>query len=160
MSKDKYRVRNWSQYSEGLKQRGAITVWIDEEVLQKWRYQGERKRGGQKVYSDLAIEICLMVRKVYHLPLRQTEGFMQSFFERMKVELPVPDFTILCRRSAAVCIDLRTDNGKAVTDVTVDSTGLKVYGEGEWKVRKHGWGKHRTWMKLHVALDTEGQQVQ
>ena len=158
MSKDKYKVQNWHQYNEGLKQRGAISVWISEEVLENWRYQGKKKKGGQKRYSDLAIEVCLSVRKVYHLGYRQTEGFVESFFRCLDVELPVPCYTQLCRRSAHLPIHLKTK--KHITDLVVDSTGLKVYGEGEWKVRKHGWGKHRTWRKLHVALDAEQQCVQ
>jgi hypothetical protein len=149
----------WHQYNDGLKQRGAVTVWISNEVLQQWRYQGETKRGGQKRYSDLAIEVCLTVRKVYHLGYRQTEGFVESFFRRLAVALPVPCYTQLCRRSATLPVSLKTEKNKAVTDILVDSTGLKVYGEGEWKVRKHGWGKHRTWMKLHVALNGEEQQA-
>lgn len=83
MSKDKYKVGNWKQYNEGLKQRGNITVWISEDALQQWKFGGERKKGGQFMYSDLAIEVCLIVRKVYHLPLRQTQGFMESFFSQM-----------------------------------------------------------------------------
>jgi hypothetical protein len=73
----------------------------------------------------------------------------------------VPDYSVICRRSAALCIDLRLKEGKgAPTDIVVDPTGLRVYGEGEWKVRKHGWSKHRTWMKLHVALDAAAQRAQ
>lgn len=160
MSKDKYKVRNWHQYNKGLKHRGAITVWVSKEVLEGWRYQGEKRKGGQPVYSDLAIEVCLTVRKVYHLGYRQTEGFVESFFQRLHLPLPVPDYSVLCRRSKHLAVCLHTGNEKACTDVVVDSTGLKVYGEGEWKVRKHGWGKHRTWMKLHVALDAAGQQAE
>lgn len=160
MSKDKYKVHNWSEYNEGLKQRGAITIWIHKDVVEQWRYQGEKKRGGQPVYSDKAIEVCLMVRKVYHLPLRQTEGFVESFFKLTKVELPVPDFTVICRRSKSLPVSIKTKKRKVITDIVVDSTGLKVYGEGEWKVRKHGWSKHRTWMKLHVGLDAADQRVE
>lgn len=160
MSKDKYKVCNWRQYNAGLKQRGAITIWISEDVLAAWRYQGERKRGGKRVYSDLAIEICLTVRKVYHLGYRQTEGFVESFFQHAKVGLPVPDYTVICRRSQGLPLRLEANKGKPITAIVADSTGLKVYGEGEWKVRKHGWSKHRRWMKLHIALDAEGQSVE
>lgn len=160
MGKDKYKVCNWPAYNQGLKQRGAITVWVSEEALKQWRHRGEKNKGGQRVYSDLAIEVCLTVRKIYHLGYRQTEGFVESFFRQTNVALPVPSYSQLCRRSAGLCLRLQTHQDKAVTDIVVDSTGLKVYGEGEWKVRKHGWGKHRTWMKLHVALDADDQQVQ
>jgi hypothetical protein len=160
MSNDKDKVQNWRQYNEGLKQRGGVTVWINDDVLQQWRYRGHKKKGGQKVYSDLSIEVCLTVRKVDHLGYRQTEGFVESFFRSLAITLPVPCYSQLCRRSATLPISLKTKKHKAITDIVVDSTGLKVYGEGEWKVRKHGWGKHRTWMKLHVALDGEEQRVQ
>lgn len=159
MSKDKYRVRNWREYNEGLKQRGALTLWISEEGLKQWRYQGERRRGAQPTYSDVAIETCLVLRLIYHLPLRGTEGFVASVFELGHLTLPVPDFTTLSRRAGSIAVDLKTRTGKAITDLVVDSTGLKVYGEGEWKVRKHGWGKHRTWMKLHLVLDAASQQA-
>ena len=159
MSKDKYKVRNWGQYNEGLKKRGAITLWISEDATQAWRYQGKRKRGGKVEYSDLAIEACLTLRGVYHLPLRGTEGFVVSVFELMHLELPVPDYSTLCRREGGLCVELQTKSGGPVTDVVVDSTGLKVYGEGEWKVRQHGAGKHRTWMKLHLSLDASTQQA-
>lgn len=111
------------------------------------------------MYSGLAIETCLVLGKVYHLPLRQTEGFVKSIFGLMGVPLPVPDYTTLCRRSNNLTVNLSAAQG-TVTDIVVDSTGLKVYGEGEWKVRKHGAGKHRTWMKLHIAVDGQTQQIE
>ena len=82
MSKDKYKVTNWKQYNEELKQRGFLRLWIKTEILEQWKYQGDRKGGGQQQYSDMAIELFLTVRKVYHLPLPQTEGFMNSFLSK------------------------------------------------------------------------------
>jgi IS5 family transposase len=160
MSKDKYKVCNWKQYNEGLKRRGAITIWISEELPNEWHYRGEQKKGGQFLYSDWAIEVCLVVRKVYHLPFRQTEGFMESFFAQSKMALSVPHYSVLCRRSEKLPVHIKAAKAKPITDIVVDSTGLKVYGEGEWKVRMHGWSKHRSWMKLHVALDAESQQAE
>ena len=131
MGKDKHKVRNWREYNEGLKRRGALTLWISEAGLQQWRYTGERRRGAQPTYSDVAIETCLTLRLLFHLPLRGTEGFVESIFELGHLELPVPDSSTLCRRSGGLRVNLRTRSGKAITDVVVDSTGLKVYGEGE-----------------------------
>ena len=160
MSKDKYKVTNWKQYNEGLKQRGSLRLWIKTEIVQQWKYQGNKKRGGQHQYSDMAIELCLVVRKVYHLPLRQTEGFMNSFFEQSNLNLRAPDYTTISKRSSNLAVDLSVANKGDINDIVVDSTGLKVYGEGEWKVRKHGAGKHRTWMKMHIAVDETSQQIQ
>ena len=160
MSKDKYKVTNWSKYNEGLKQRGSLRLWIRSDMAKKWKYQGDKKRGGQQKYTDMAIEVCLVVRKVYHLALRQTQGFMNSFFEQGNLNLRAPDYTTISRRSSSLPVDLSVVNKGNITDIVVDSTGLKVYGEGEWKVRKHGAGKHRTWMKMHVAVDETTQQIQ
>lgn len=159
LNKDKYKVTNWSSYTEGLKKRGSLTLWMDAGMAAHWHQGGENKRGGQTIYSALAIETCLVVRKVYRLPLRQTEGFVRSMFALLKVAVPVPCYTTLCRRSDGLAVNLAATHG-AITDIVVDSTGLKVYGEGEWKVRKYGAGKHRTWMKLHVAANGQTQQIE
>ncbi len=158
MSKDSYKVRNWSKYNEGLKQRGSLNLWIKEELLQSWYWTGESKCGGQYQYSNSAIELCLTIGKVYGLALRQTEGFISSFFERTGWNIQVPCYTTLSRRSGSLSITLGNKRG-IITDIIVDSTGLKVYGEGEWKVRKYGAGKHRTWMKLHLAMNSSNQQI-
>lgn len=161
MVKDKHKVTNWSSYNSGLKQRGSINIWISKEVLKEWRCTTlSGKKGSSRKYSDLAILTCLTVRKVYKLPLRQCQGFVESFFERLGINIPVPDYTTLCRRASELQVALDCLSGKRVTDIAVDSTGLKVYGEGEWKVRKHGWSKHRTWMKLHLAVDVNTQQIE
>jgi hypothetical protein len=159
MSKDKYKITNWSSYNNGLKQRGSINLWISSSLSDQWKWKGEPKCGGQYEYSDVAIELCLTIGKVYGLALRQTEGFVSSFFQQCGWDLCVPSYTTLCRRSKALRIDLRSRKKRGITDIVVDSTGLKVYGEGEWKVRKHGAGKHRTWMKMHLAIDAESQQI-
>jgi IS5 family transposase len=162
LSKDKYKVKNWSSYNEGLKNRGSLTVWVEAGLASQWKGEqgGRAKRGGQRQYSNLAIEACLVLRKVYHLPLRQTEGFIKSIFAMGGILIPVPDYTTLCRRSNGLKVNLSRVPKGEVTDIVVDSTGLKVYGEGEWKVRKHGAGKHRTWMKLHIAANSESQQIE
>ncbi len=102
----------------------------------------------------------MIVRKVYHLPLRQTEGFMNSYFDQSGLNFKAPDYTTLSKRSGSLAVQLSAANKGGITDIVVDSTGLKVYGEGEWKVRKHGAGKHRTWMKMHLAVDETSQQIQ
>ena len=160
MIKDKYKVTNWSNYNNGLKKRGSINLWICSDLSDQWKWRGKSKRGGQHQYSNVAIELCLTIGKVYSLPLRQTEGFMNSFLKQCGWELTVPLYTTLCRRSQGMSINLRSKGRRYITDIAADSTGLKVYGEGEWKVRKHGAGKHRTWMKLPIAINSESQQIE
>jgi Transposase DDE domain len=158
-SKDKYKVLNWSSYNKSLINRGSINIWINEEVIEAWTYQGNKKKGGQTIYSDLAIEICASIKRLYKFGYRQTEGFIKSIFSLMKIELSVPAYTQMQRRIKSLKIDLGDFSKNENIDIVIDSTGLKVFGEGEWKVRKHGWSKHRTWRKLHIVIDPQTQEI-
>jgi len=160
--KTKYRVSNWAEYNASLVQRGSITVWIDEEVLESWQpvVEGRRKRGGQPRYSERAIECLLTLKAVFHLPYRQTEGFGKSLMELLAVNVPIPDYTTLCIRSADLKVVLSPSQAQGAKHIVVDSTGLKVYGEGEWKVRQHGYSKRRTWRKLHLSVDEATQSIE
>ena len=159
--KTKYRIRNWASYNESLKKRGSITLWIDENVLRAWKAKPEavRPRGGQKLYSDGMIECLLMVKNVYHLAYRQTEGFARSLGKLLGVELPIPNYSTLNRRATSVEVKLETSE-KGPIHIVLDSTGLKVYGEGEWKVRQHGYSKRRTWRKLHLGVDEATGEIE
>ena len=126
-TKEKYKIINWSSYNQALKARGSVTIWMSEEALKSWEYEGERKPGGKVIYSDLAIETCLVLRKVYHQKLRQTEGFVRSLFSLMRVGLSVPDYITMSRGAKRLSISLGDfGKGEAIA-IVVDSTGLKVY---------------------------------
>lgn len=156
-----YRIRNWSVYNESLVKRGSITIWLDEEALAGWKARPpeQRKRGGQYDYSAAAITMLLVLKSVYHLTLRETEGFARSLFEVMGVALPVPDYTTLSRRAGKLLVSLPVQNSEPI-HLVLDSTGLKIYGEGEWKVRQHGVSKRRTWRKLHLGVDEARGEIQ
>ena len=123
-----------------------------------WQYQGPPQQGAQFRYSDTAIQCVLTLRAVYHLPLRATEGFARSILGLMGLDLDVPDYSTLCRRAKALQITL-PKKADGPLHLVIDSTGLKVYGEGEWKVRQHGYSKRRTWLKLHLAIDPESHEI-
>ncbi|AHG50067.1 transposase (plasmid) [Rhizobium leguminosarum bv. trifolii CB782] len=72
IAKQKFKVTNWPAYNESLRRRGDLTVWVSDEALSQWSASLRASRGGQPKYSDLAIAMCLTVRVVYDLPLRQT----------------------------------------------------------------------------------------
>lgn len=154
----RYKVKNWNEYNRSLKKRGSLTLWMTEDAIEQWYYQGKKQKGGSFKYSDKCIEACGMIRKVYRLGLRQTEGLVTSLIGILKLDMEVPDYSILCRRSKKLKISSlltkRMDKGEPL-HIVMDSTGLKVYGEGEWKVRQHGYSKHRTWRKIHIALNPE-----
>ena len=146
-----YRVRNWPAYDAGLQQRGSLTVWFTPQAVEAWYYQGPRQRGAQYTFSEVAIQTALILRLLYHLPLRQTEGFVASILALMGLAVRVPDHTTLSRRQAGLTVDWPLQPKDQPLHLVVDATGLKVYGEGEWKVRQHGWNKRRTWRKLHLG---------
>lgn len=153
-----YRVKNWSEYENALVQRGSITFWLSDDFEQTWRYAGEKQRGSQFDYSDKAIEIMLTIKEVFHLTNRQSEGFVRSVFAVLKILLPVPDHSTLSKRSKTVRVSL-PKKSKGSLNIVLDSTGLKMYGEGEWKVRKHGYSKRRTWRKLHLGGNPDTGEV-
>lgn len=157
-NKNKYKLKNWSDYNKSLKQRGSMEIWITDDVLDGWVALSQGKRGAQPIYSDLAIQIVLQFGKVFHQKLRQTEGLLENVFKLMSIDLSVPDYSTVSRRSSNlnVVLSKKSESKKRGKDekliVVIDSTGLKVYGEGEWKVRQHGVSKRRTWRKAHLMV--------
>ena len=153
-TKSTYRLRNWSQYNKALVQRGSLTVWISEEVLSAWHNQTRTgQRGKPATYTDIAILCMATLEEVYGLPLRATEGLTRSVVKLLGVELSVPCYTTLCRRRRTLSVELPRLRNSEPLHMVVDSTGIKIYGEGEWKVRQHGYSRRRTWRKLHLGVD-------
>ncbi|MFP5043122.1 IS5 family transposase [Parasediminibacterium sp. JCM 36343] len=163
MSNDKHKVRNWSEYNTSLEKRGDINIWVPADLVETWQVvyadKDIRLKGGQPVYSDAAMLFCLTVKYVYKLPYRGNKGFISSLFKLMRLSLPVPSYSQVCKRGQVLDFMQLVGDSKKATDIAIDSTGLKVYGEGEWKVRKHGASKRRTWMKLHLGIDVETQEI-
>ena len=163
MTKKVARVRNWRKYNEALVTRGSITFWFDEESIKNWHEtQSERKRGRPKKYSDLAITCGLTLKAVFNLTFRAVEGFIRSLASSLKLGIEVPDYTLLCKRQKNLEVSLpkmkvRRDEK---IHILVDTTGIKVFGEGEWKVRQHGYVKHRLWRKLHLAINSSTQEIE
>jgi hypothetical protein len=155
-SKKQYRIRNWHEYNEALVNRGSLDVWISKEGKEKWYAEPTGAQGAQQIYSDVAISVVLTMQKVFHLPLRAVEGFVGSVFRMTNMRLVVPDYSTLSRRSDGLTV-LLTKRKKEKTILIVDGSGAKVFGEGEWKVRQHGYSKHRTWKKIHIAIDEDGE---
>lgn len=154
--KEKYQILNWREYNKALVNRGDITIYFNEEVQENWYSDAPNQRGAQEEYSDLCIETLLMLKVVFKLGYRQTQGFTQSLLRLMAIkDLKTPSYSQICRRAASLEIAPYAIPNKGPIVIAIDSTGLKIYGEGEWKVRKHGYSKRRTWRKLHLGVDTQ-----
>ena len=136
--KTKYRVANWAAYNQALVRRGDVTVWVSSEAIAAWTPRRSGRRGGQQRYSDLAIETALTLRLLYHLPLRQAEGFLHALFGMMRLDLAAPDYTTLSRRSQHLQRRLRPIPPGEGLHLVLDSTGLSLVGAGEWAAAKHG----------------------
>ena len=158
--KHSYRLRNWGEYNRALVRRGSLTLWVSEDILGTW-HEHERtgRRGCPRTYSAAAILTMATLSEVYGLPLRATRGLLLSVVGLLQLSLPVPCYTTLCRRRQSLRIALPRRRKSDPLHLVVDSTGIKVYGEGEWKVRRYGWSKRRTWRKLHLGADEATGEV-
>lgn len=152
-----YKTRNWPSYNDALKRRGSLTIWFDPDMT--WEAAPTGKRGRQPVYSDAAIQACLTMKVLFGLPLRQTTGFVESLLQLAGVDWAVPDFSTLSRRQRTLKVNIPYRGSGGLLHLLVDSTGIKVEGEGEWNARKHGGAKRRVWRKVHIGIDEETLEI-
>jgi Transposase DDE domain len=151
----RYRVTNWPAYEAGLRRRGDLTFWLDEAAIAGWHAPRRTTPGGQPLHSDLAIELVLTLRLVFHLALRQAAAFAASVLRLLGVELPVPVHTTLSRRGGAFArrqSRAAAGGGSGPVHLVLDSAGLQLFGQGEWDAERHGRARRR-WLKLHLAVD-------
>jgi Transposase DDE domain len=159
IGRQKWRVVNTRAYNEALRQRGSLTVWISDEAIAGWPAGRRTDRGGQPIYSDMAILTALMVWAAFKLGLRQAQGLVRSVFALLEIDLPVPDYSTLSRRSRTMRVPEFRPGSAEPLHLLIDSTGLKLGGAGEWLIEKHGSTRRRSWRKLHFAFDRESGEI-
>ena len=148
----RYRTTNWPEYNAALRRRGSLLVWVDREM--EWSAPKRGRPGRPETFSDAAIQFCLAIKVLFGLALRQTIGMVGSLLKMAGLDWPVPDYSTLCRRQRTVTIQIPFRRGEGALNLLVDSTGVKMRGDGEWQVRKHGPSRRRQWRKVHLAMDT------
>src|SRR6056297_839618 len=153
----RYRTTNWSNYNASLRKRGSLLIWVDKDMT--WRAPRDGRPGRPPVFSDAAIQFCLSIKVLFKLPLRQTAGMVASLLRLAGLDWPVPDFSTLCRRQKTLAVQLPCRGSGGPLHLLVDSTGIKVRGEGEWHARKHGGARRRVWRKVHLAVDEATLEV-
>ncbi|MFQ5743509.1 MAG: IS5 family transposase [Acidobacteriota bacterium] len=154
-TKSQYRIRNWPEYEAGLQRRGDLTVWLSDDALESWRAPVSGKPGGQRTYADIAIEAALTIGMVFHLPLRQTEGFLHCLAELLEIDLPIPDHTTLSRRRKQLGeIQSRKLASDRPIHLLIDSTGLRIHVGHMQKPPRN-----RAWRKLHLAVEAGTGQI-
>lgn len=152
-----YKTTNWPAYNEALKRRGSLTIWFDPEMI--WDATPSGKRGRQQSYSDTAIQACLTMKVLFGMALRQTTGFVESLLHLIGLNWVVPDFSTLSRRQKTLAVNIPYRGSNGPLHLLIDSTGIKVEGEGEWNARKHGGPKRRVWRKIHLGIDEQTLEV-
>lgn len=161
MTKESYYVPDWKKYNQKLVSRGSLTLWIDEETIKEWHQGKQGKRGRPERYSSRAIECGLTLKILFRLTFRMTEGFLKSLRDLLKLDLEIPSYSLLCKRQRGIKVAIsKRDAFSEGLHIVIDTTGLKVYGEGEWKVRQYGWLKHRLWRKLHLGINSKTQEIE
>ncbi len=159
-AKNTYSIHNWKQYNKALIERGSITLWFSEDAINKWHAVDEKKsKGRPQIYSDEAILCALLIKTIYNLPLRALQGFLYSIVMLLGLKISIPSYTQISRRARDLGKALEKLSKTFPKDVVFDSTGFKVYGEGEWKVKQHGASKRRTWKKLHIGMDPRSGEI-
>lgn len=152
-----YRTTNWKEYNAALKQRGSLMVWIDKDM--QWQSADEKKRGRPETFSDPAIQFCLMIKNLYGLALRQTTGMVSSLLQLATLDWQTPDYSTLSRRQKRLIVNIPYRPSSQGLHLLVDSTGIKILGEGEWKTKKHGAEYRRQWRKVHLGIDAETLEI-
>ena len=152
-----YKTRNWPAYNKALKRRGSLTIWFDPDMT--WDAAPTGKRGRQPVYSDAAVQTCLTMKVLFGMALRQTTGFVESLLGLIGLDWAVPDFSTLSRRQKTLKVNIPYRGSDGPLHLLVDSTGIKVEGEGEWNARKHGGAKRRVWRKIHIGIDEKTLEI-
>lgn len=152
-----YRTTNWGAYNAALRRRGSLLIWFDPEM--EWQAGPRGRRGRPTTFSDAAIQTCLMLKALFGLPLRQTEGVVASLLKLAGLDWPVPDFSTLCRRSSGLTVQIPYRPSTGALHLLIDSTGIKAAGEGEWCARKHGASRPHQWRKVHLGIDADTMEV-
>ncbi len=160
------KITNWSKYNQSLINRGNIILFIDKElsapgIFFRGEKQNPNKRGRKFIYPDYIIQLIALLRELSHNPLRQVTGLALGIFGIKLPDFPIPHYSTVCRRMKDLSIPTGATTYRKSQNlvILVDSTGLKIAGEGEWTVRKHGKHYARDWRKVHLAIDYASQDI-
>ena len=153
----KYRTSNWREYNAALQARGSLLIWLDQDMA--WFAEPTGKRGRSPTFSDAAIQFCLSIKCLFGLPLRQSIGMVESLLKLAGLDWPAPDFSTISRRQKHLRVVIPYQSSREGLHLLVDSTGIKMLGEGEWKRKKHGADYRRQWRKVHMGIDAQTLEI-
>lgn len=149
----KYRVTNLGVYNQALKNRGNVTIWFNEKAIRSWHAKHNGKPGRPKIYSNFAIETAGIIHLVFHLPYRQTEGFLKSIVKMMRLDLQIPDYSTISRRLKNLSVSMRPVNYKKGVHIIIDTSTLSVHGADEFRVLNDKLTRIKGYRKLNIAIN-------
>jgi IS5 family transposase len=153
------RKRNWQKYNKELVQRGSITFLIDPNFFRTLRMKRAKNPGRPVQYPDSVIELLAFVKVHFKLAYRALQGFADCFLTNFFPNRKAPNYTLVCKRIKDLGKHLPQLPSNQEAVVILDASGMKIQGEGEWKVKIHGRGRPRKWVKVHLAVDAETQEI-
>ncbi|MDH2430972.1 IS5 family transposase [Pokkaliibacter sp. MBI-7] len=153
----KYKTTNWKSYNAALKARGALMIWLDRNMT--WHGTPRGQRGRTQRFSEAAIQFCLTIKNLFGLALRQAVGMVQSLLRLAGLNWPAPDYSTVCRRQKSLQVVIPYRPSTSGLHLLIDSTGIKMLGEGEWKTKKHGADYRRQWRKVHIGIDAQTLEI-
>lgn len=154
------RERNWSNYNKQLVQRGSLTFLIDPKVFKELKASAAKTKAGRpQEFSNRLIEMLAMIKVHFKMAYRFLEGFAKSFLIKFLPGLKLPTYSLICKRVATIGLNLPPLSLRTEGTIVLDGTGMKVVGEGEWKVKMHGRGRPRKWVKVHIGIDLATQKI-
>jgi IS5 family transposase len=151
-------ARDWRRVNKGLVKRGEILLAL--RILDRWDSElermNDRKEGGRFVYPDVFVELLGYVHLLFHLPYRQTEGFLKAL-RRFDSRIEVPDYSTIDRRVNRLSVRLDEEDYGNDLVIAVDASGVKVSNRGDWMRRK--WRMRRGYLKIHIAVDVKRKKI-
>jgi Transposase DDE domain len=149
-------LETWLDRNNSIEVGAPVLDPTEDVTLEHWQTVGP---GGQARYASAAIQTCLMLRAAFKLPLRQTEGLIASVLTLMGLTISTPDHSTVSRRAVTLPVVQPASLPHGALHVLIDSTGLQVYGAGQWLEAKHGAKSRRKWRKLHLAVDAASGMI-
>lgn len=152
-----YVKRNWQEYNKKLVNRGNIFLWIEKDTFNQWIVK--KKKRGRPSFSSSVIQAGWFLKTFFRCTLRALQGFLDSLIQIMKQDYRSPHYSLFCKRAAEAAALLPKMTKTRPTDLIIDSSGLKILGEGEWKDKVHRSKTRKSWVKLHIAVDARTQEI-
>jgi len=138
--------------------RGEIL--LDLRILDRWDSEldvmNAGKEGGRYVYPEIFVRLLGYVHLLFHLPYRQTEGFLKAL-RRFDPRIHVPDYSTIDRRVNRLHVKLSEEDYGNDLVIAVDASGIKVSNRGDWMRRK--WRIRRGYLKIHIAVDVKRKRI-